>query len=106
LTVEEVAAFYRHYLSAAGPTRAEALRPWLLPLRRLLVLRALTWFALWSVEHCRELRDLAASGGRDWAAANSDAGLIAHVAERVAWYLQPATVASIQAEARALSRLL
>ncbi|SMF39059.1 Predicted kinase, aminoglycoside phosphotransferase (APT) family [Tistlia consotensis] len=106
LTVEEVAGFYQRYLEAAGPEAAGSLRPWLLPLRRILALRALTWCVLWSVEHRRERRDLAASAGRDWAAGRSDEALIAHVAGRVAEYLRPATVEAMGREAAALGQLL
>lgn len=103
LSVDAVAGFYERYLTAVGRERAALLRPWLLPLRRILALRALTWCVLWSVEHLREVRDLAASEGRDWAAGSSDAALIAHVADRVAEYLRPETVSRVRAEVKALA---
>ncbi len=110
LTVGQVAGFYERYLEAVGPAAAAALRPWLLPLRRILALRALTWCVLWSVEHRRERRALGApadqGAGRDWSAGNSDAALIAHVAGRVEEYLRPQTVAAMAAEAEALARHL
>jgi aminoglycoside phosphotransferase (APT) family kinase protein len=43
LTHDEVASFYRHYLSAIEPERAAALRPLLLPARRLTWLRTMMW---------------------------------------------------------------
>ncbi|GEM_PF-188464 len=54
LTVEEIGAFYRHYLNAlrnlgAGDL-AQQIRPWLLPMRRLTWLRTTSWFARWTAE--------------------------------------------------------
>ncbi|MGF1629883.1 MAG: aminoglycoside phosphotransferase family protein [Kiloniellaceae bacterium] len=105
LSREAVAGFYRCYLDilgeAAGPQRRAALAPWLLPLRRLLFLRATTWCAKWRVQQAKP----AARGTENWSAANSDPGLVAHVAERVADYLSPATLARMQADWRADSPL-
>lgn len=107
LTTGEIAGFYRHYLEAVGAARAAALRPWLLPLRRILALRALTWCVLWSAEHRREIRDpTETDGGRDWSAAKSEAALVRHVAGRVAEYLRPDTVERMRAESEALAALL
>lgn len=104
LTVGQVAAFYGRYLEAVGPGRAAALRPWLLPLRRLLALRALTWCLLWSVEHRRELEGT--GNGSGWDAGRSEAALVAHVAERVAGYLRPETIGAMTAEVEALDGLV
>ncbi len=106
LHVGQVAAFYRYYLATAqeiaGPALVEELRPWLLPMRRLLFLRAITWCAKWSVLHRRSRRrDLeAAASAEDWSAENSDPALIAHVAGRVADYLSAATLARMRGEWR------
>jgi aminoglycoside phosphotransferase (APT) family kinase protein len=89
LSVGQVAGFYRAYLAAAGPEAAAAVRPTLIPLRRLLVLRALTWCALWRAEYRREGR---------WAADKSDPTLIAHVEERTRHYLDPHTVRRIRGD--------
>ncbi len=98
LSRAEIAGFYRHYLAIvardAGTARARALAPWLLPLRRLLFLRAVTWCAKWRVQH----RRTAAAGTEDWSAANSDPALIAHVAGRVADYLSPEGLARMRAD--------
>jgi aminoglycoside phosphotransferase (APT) family kinase protein len=104
LGVEEVAAFYRHYLAvleaAAGPDMAARLLPWLVPMRRLLFLRAITWCVKWSVLHRRSglAAKHAAESTEDWSADNSDPGLIAHVAGRVADYLSPATLSRMRGE--------
>ena len=93
LTRAEVAGFYRRYLSTvaalAGEAAARALAPWLLPLRRLLVLRAVTWCAKWLVQQGKP----AGAGTENWSSAASDPALVGHVAERVADYLSPATLA-------------
>lgn len=91
LSGAEVAAFYRRYLDDAEPALAEALRPWLLPMRRITWLRAITWCVKWSVAHRRERLDAkqAAESTEDWSAENTDPALIAHVADRVATYLSP-----------------
>lgn len=98
LSREAVADFYRRYLDilaeAAGPQRRAALAPWLLPLRRLLFLRAITWCAKWRVQQAKP----AADGTENWSAANSDAALVTHVAERVADYLSPATLTRMRAD--------
>ncbi len=104
LDLDEVADFYRRYLGAlecaAGVDLARGLRPWLVPMRRLLFLRAITWCAKWSVLHRREGRAVKdrAESTEDWSAENSDPALIAHVAGRVADYLSPATLKRMRAE--------
>ena len=100
LSLTEVAAFYRRYLEIAEPALADRLRPWLVPMRRILFLRAITWCAKWSVLH-RESRRAdkhAAESTEDWSAENSDPELIAHVAGRVAEYLSPAILVRMRAE--------
>ena len=100
LSVEEVAAFYRRYLEIAAPELAAALRPWLVPLRRLLFLRAITWCAKWRVMHRRDRAagKHAAESAEDWSAENTDPATIAHVAGRVADYLSPASLARMRGE--------
>ena len=100
LSVEEVAAFYRHYLEIAAPELAAALGPWLLPLRRLLFLRAITWCAKWRVLHRRAgtAGKHAAESAEDWSAENTDSDTIAHVAGRVDDYLSAATLQRMRGE--------
>lgn len=100
LSVQEVAGFYRTYLAALPSAQAAALRPWLVPLRRLLFLRAITWCAKWSVaqKEARRADKLTAGSTEDWSAENSDPDLIAHVAGRVAHYLEAETLRRMRAE--------
>ena len=100
LSLGEVAAFYGRYLELVGQELAAPLRPWLVPLRRITLLRALTWCVKWRVLHRRartEAKDEAAST-EDWSAENTDPATIAHVAGRVADYLSPGTLKRMRAE--------
>lgn len=104
LSLDEVAAFYRHYLEIIAEVGAEGLaqrlRPWLIPMRRLLFLRAITWCVMWSVQHRGDAKSAEAleAGGSDWSASKSEAALIAHVAGRVAEYLRPDIIARMRSE--------
>ncbi len=106
LALGDVAAFYRGYRTAlteaAGEALAAELAPWLIPMRRLLFLRAITWCVKWSVLHRRaSLGDKhQASSTEDWSAENTDPATIAHVAGRVADYLSPTTLARMRGEWR------
>ncbi len=102
LSLDEVAAFYRRYLELIGEALAQDLAPWLVPLRRITLLRAVTWCAKWRVLHARarrEHQDLAGSA-EDWSAENTDPATIAHVAERVDDYLAPETLKAMRSEWR------
>jgi Phosphotransferase enzyme family len=85
LTPDDVADFYRHYLAAVGPERADALRPWLLPARRLTWLRTMMWAV--------RLRALTESGRLAL-----EPQLGRHIAMRLAEFFNPATVARVRAE--------
>ena len=104
LSLEEVAAFYRHYLEVvadtASPALAEELRPWLLPMRRLLFLRAITWCVKWQVAQAEARLEAKhdAESTEDWSAENTDANLIAHVAGRVEEYLSPKILKRMRSE--------
>lgn len=99
-TPATIADFYRSWLESAEPALATALRPWLLPLRRLVWLRALTWCAKWRVasRQARRTGKQTAASTEDWSAANSDAALVAHVKNRVDHYLDPATMEIVREE--------
>ena len=100
LGLEEVAAFYRGYLELAGGELAARLKPWLVPLRRITMLRAITWCVKWRVLHRPARLDAKheAQSTEDWSAENTDPATIAQVAERVADYLDAATLARMRAE--------
>ena len=98
LSPAQVGAFYRHYLTLLPDALRRDLRPWLLPLRRLLWLRAMTWCAFWQVQHQKAAKtpDARARSARDWSAEKTSPRLIAHVAERVSHYLAPDTLGRMQ----------
>jgi aminoglycoside phosphotransferase (APT) family kinase protein len=100
LGLEEVAAFYRGYLELAGGELAARLRPWLVPLRRITMLRAITWCVKWRVLHRRARLDAKheAQSTEDWSAENTDPATIAQVADRVADYLGADTLVRMRAE--------
>ena len=100
LSRAEIQAFYAGYLALLPAPMREALRPWLLPLRRLTWLRSVTWCVHYRVESAKARRrdkHLAAST-EDWSTEDVDTALTAHVEGRVADYLNPATIAAIRAE--------
>ncbi len=68
LTADEVQGFYDSYLARLDRKKVEALRPWLLPMRRLTWLRTTLFMARWRVE-TRSPRDPSNAG--QW----SDSGL-------------------------------
>ena len=100
LSVDDVATFYRRYLEIAEPELAAGLRPWLVPLRRFLFLRAITWCVKWSVLRSRSHREdkHLAANTEDWSAELSDPALIAHVADRVSHYLSAPVLKRMRAE--------
>jgi aminoglycoside phosphotransferase (APT) family kinase protein len=85
LASDDVAAFYNHYLETVGPERSALLRPWLLPARRLTWLRTMMWAV--------RLRALTERGELALAPA-----LARHIADRLADFFDPATVAHIRKE--------
>jgi hypothetical protein len=85
LMPDEVTDFYRHYFTEVGPERAAALRPWLLPARRLTWLRTM----MWAVRLCA----LIESGRMPL-----EPRLTHHIDARLADFLDPATVARVRAE--------
>jgi len=100
LGLDEVASFYRRYLELVGDELARDLAPWLVPLRRITLLRAVTWCAKWRVLHARARREGQglAESAEDWSAENTDAATIAHVAARVDDNLAPATLEAMRGE--------
>ncbi len=100
LTLDQVADFYRHYLAGVGPDLAVALRPWLVPLRRVTMLRAITWCVKWRVLNRSAALQAkhAAASTEDWSAENTDPALITHVAGRVEEYLSAPILKRMRAE--------
>ncbi|MGF1552927.1 MAG: phosphotransferase [Paracoccaceae bacterium] len=79
---------------------ADAMRPWIAPLRRAMWLWSLSWCAKWRALSGRA----AATGadGEDWSADSSDDALVVHVRDRVDHYLDPQTAAFVAADCDAL----
>ena len=107
LSLAEVASFYQHYLRSLPKARAGQLRPWLVPMRRLLFLRAITWCAKWQVLHQQSILEdkHERQSTEDWSAENNDAAVVAHVAGRVADYLSEARLQRMRGEWRATPSL-
>jgi thiamine kinase-like enzyme len=80
LTRAEVQAFYGDYLTRIGKTAADALRPWLLPMRRLTWLRTTLFMARWRVE-TRAPRD--PSNPSQWSDAGLEPRMKAHIDARI-----------------------
>jgi aminoglycoside phosphotransferase (APT) family kinase protein len=80
LTRGEVQGFYESYLARIGAAKAEALRPWLVPMRRLTWLRTTLFMARWRVE-TRAPRD--ASNPSQWSDAGLDPRMKAHIDARI-----------------------
>ncbi len=83
LSREEIGRFVRAYFTAVGPAMQQAIRPWLLPMRRLTWLRTTLAFARFRVE--RTAAPLAAAAA-------------AHAEAVIADALDPATMAEIRRE--------
>lgn len=94
-----VEAFYARYLARVPTPLAEALRPWLAPLRRLTWLRTTTWCAKWRVEAAKAPATTGSTRWHSaWSAERHDAGLIAGVRARIDDYFDPDTIARIRTE--------
>ncbi len=111
LSPDRVAGFYAAWLAAVPEPLADKVKPWLLDLRRMMWLWSVTWCAKWRVKS----REAAKTGDRtnrsteDWSAELSDPALVAHVADRVDHYLEPAIIERVRQDWRggnALSALL
>lgn len=100
LSIYDVASYYRRYLETVPAGLAERLRPWMIPLRRITMLRAITWCAKWRVLQIRSRTEEKhkAESTEDWSAENNTAELVAHVAGRVDEYLQAKTLQRMRAE--------
>ena len=100
LSVDQVAGFYAAWLDAVPADLAEAMQPWLLPMRRIMWLWSVTWCAKWAVESrgAKVADKHAAASAEDWSAENTGGGLIDHVAGRVECYLSDEFIARVRAE--------
>ena len=81
---------------------ADAVAPWLLDLRRMMWLWSVTWCAKWRVksQEAALTGDRAGRSTEDWSAELSEPALVAHVADRVEHYLDPATIERVRRDWR------
>lgn len=100
LSRDEVRGFYSSYLGAISEDLAARLRPWLMPMRRLTWLRSTTWSCKWRVQSQKERLEAknTAEQTEDWSTDDIDARLIAHVAGRVANFVNPETIEIVRSE--------
>ena len=80
LTAAEIQRFYESYLARIGAEKVEAMRPWLVPMRRLTWLRTTLFMARWRVE-TRSPRD--PLNPSQWSDAGLDPNMKAHVDARI-----------------------
>ena len=99
LSLDEVRAFQRHWLSRC--TGAEAWSAWLVPLRAAMWLWSVSWCAKWRVLSSHAAR--AGGDGEDWSAQRSEAALVDHVRIRVDDYLSVEGVNRVAGELAALA---
>lgn len=95
LTREQTQAFYDAYLAQIGDQPAEALRPWLMPMRRLTWLRTTLFMARWRVE-TRAPRD--PSNPAQWSDAGLEARMKAHIDARIDDCFTAAAIGKIRSE--------
>jgi hypothetical protein len=86
----DVRAFEAAWCAALPPELAAAAAPWLAPLRRLVWLRSLTWFARWRARSGR--------AGDPWSAADLPSALKRHLHAHVGVSLAPHVLARMQDE--------
>lgn len=95
LSRDEVEEFHDRWLGAVPDDLANGCRTWLLPLRRVMWLWSVTWCAKWRVQSAPS----ALTGSTEnWSAELSEDALVAHVAGRVADYLDPETITRVRAD--------
>jgi aminoglycoside phosphotransferase (APT) family kinase protein len=95
LSPDEVRRFYALYLEKAGAARAAALKPWLVPMRRLTWLRTTLFMARWRVE-TRSPRNCA--DPTQWSDSGLDPAMKAHIDRRIDQCFARDTIRSIRAE--------
>ncbi len=95
LTAAEVRAFNEAYLARVGRKRAEALAPWLMPMRRLTWLRTTLFMARWRAE-TRAPRDPANTS--QWSDSGLDPQMKQHIDARIDQCFERETIRAIRAE--------
>ena len=95
LTREQTQGFYEDYLARIGSARAEALEPWLLPMRRLTWLRTTMFMARWRIE-TRSPRD--PDNPAQWSDAGLDPRMKGHIDARIDECFARETIRDIRGE--------
>jgi aminoglycoside phosphotransferase (APT) family kinase protein len=95
LSRDDVQAFQENYLARFTRKQAEALRPWIVPMRRLTWLRTTLFMARWRME-TRSPRDPANT--TQWSDAGLDPKMKRHIDARIDQCFQLETVRNIRAE--------
>jgi len=96
LTPEATQSFYDAYFRALPTALAEAIEPWIGPMRRLTWLRTITWSAKW-----RALASPPRRGDErdeDWSSTPMPPSYRTHVSARVGDFLAPETIARVRHE--------
>jgi hypothetical protein len=95
LSIEQIARFYGAYLAGMPAGFVTAIRPWLLPMRRITWLRTLTWMIRWRAVSAARADDPALG---PWSRARLPAARVAHMLARIDDFTEPSTIARIRAE--------
>jgi len=95
LSPEERAAFEETYFAEAGPKRAAALRPWIVPMRRLTWLRTTLFMARWRVETTAP-RDPA--NPAQWSDSGLEPRMREHLRRRIAMAFEPDAIRAVRVE--------
>ena len=95
LSTEQIAAFYRAYLAEMPADFTLAIRPWLLPMRRITWLRTLTWMVRWRAVSAARADDPELG---PWSRARLPPDRVAHMLARIDDFTDPATIARIRGE--------
>jgi aminoglycoside phosphotransferase (APT) family kinase protein len=95
LSPDEVQGFYATYLDRIGKTAADALRPWLVPMRRLTWLRTTLFMARWRMQ-TRSTRD--PSDPSQWSDAGLEPSMRALYDRRIDQCFDRAAIRAIRAE--------
>jgi aminoglycoside phosphotransferase (APT) family kinase protein len=95
LSSDDVRAFHKSYLAYFTKQEVEALRPWIVPMRRLTWLRTTLFMARWRVE-TRAPRDPANT--TQWSDAGLDHKMKRHIDARIDQCFERGTIRSIRSE--------
>jgi thiamine kinase-like enzyme len=97
LSQDEIREAYERWLSHLPKDMAQAMRPYILPIRRMMWLWSVTWCAKWRVEHQRDIEhDNSDSSEENWSAALSPDSLISHVKDRTNHYLSSDSIEHVR----------